>query len=37
MALHDIQELIDGLVEQVALIDCDGTIVAVNQRWLRQV
>ena len=37
MALHDIQELIDGLVEQVALIDCDGTIVAVNQRWRRQV
>ena len=36
-ALEEFQELIDGLVEQVALIDCAGTIIAVNKRWHRQV
>jgi two-component system NarL family sensor kinase len=35
--LQEIQEVIDGLVEQVALIGCDGTILAVNERWQRQV
>ena len=37
VVLHDIQEVLDGLVEQVALIGCDGTILAVNDRWRRQV
>jgi two-component system NarL family sensor kinase len=37
VVLHEIQEVIDGLVEQVALIGCDGTILAVNERWRRQV
>ena len=35
--LQEIQEVIDGLVEQVALISCDGTIMAINDRWRRQV
>jgi two-component system, NarL family, sensor kinase len=35
--LAEIQEVIDGLVEQVALIACDGTILAVNKHWARQV
>ena len=34
---REIQEVIDGLVEQVALVSCDGTILAVNDRWRRQV
>ena len=33
----EIQQIIDGLVEQIALIDCDGTILAVNESWGRQV
>jgi two-component system, NarL family, sensor kinase len=37
VALGEIQEVIDGLVEQVALIACDGTIMAVNKHWARQV
>ncbi len=37
VVLHEIQEVIDGLVEQVALVGCDGTILAVNERWRRQV
>ena len=36
-ALREIQEVIDGLVEQIALIGCDGTILAVNDSWRRQV
>ena len=36
-ALEEVQELIDGLVEQVALVNCDGRIIAVNKRWRRQV
>jgi len=36
-ALDEIQQVIDGLLEQVALIDCSGTIIAVNKRWKRQV
>jgi signal transduction histidine kinase len=36
-ALDEIQQVIDGLVEQVALIDSAGTIIAVNKRWKRQV
>ena len=36
-AFHEIQEVIDGLVEQIALIDCDGTILAVNESWRWQV
>jgi two-component system NarL family sensor kinase len=36
-ALDEIQEVIDGLVEQVALIGCDGKIVAINESWRRQV
>jgi two-component system, NarL family, sensor kinase len=36
-ALQEIQEVIDGLVEQVALVSCDGTILAVNERWRQQV
>ena len=36
-ALGEIQEVIDRLIEQVALIACDGTIVAVNNRWSCQV
>ena len=35
--LEDIQPVIDGLAEQVALIDRDGTILAVNRQWHRQV
>jgi two-component system, NarL family, sensor kinase len=35
--LQEIQEVIDGLVEQVALVGCDGTILAVNDCWRRQV
>ena len=35
--LREIQEVIDGLVEQVALVSCDGTILAVNACWLQQV
>ena len=35
--LKEIQEVIDGLVEQVALIGVDGTILAVNETWRRQV
>jgi len=35
--LQEIQEVIDGLVEQVALVSCDGTILAVNECWRRQV
>jgi len=35
--LDEIQEVIDGLVEQVALVDCAGTIIAVNKCWSRQV
>jgi two-component system, NarL family, sensor kinase len=35
--LEEIQEVIDGLVEQVALVSCDGTILAVNDCWRRQV
>ena len=35
--LEDIQPVIDGLAEQVAFIDRDGTILAVNRQWLRQV
>lgn len=35
--LQEIQEVIDGLVEQVALVSCDGTILAVNDCWHRQV
>ena len=34
---REIQEVIDGLVEQVALVSCDGTILAVNECWRRQV
>ena len=29
--------MIDGLVEQVALLACDGTILAINDRWRREV
>ena len=35
--LEEIQEVIDGLVEQVALVSLDGKILAVNDRWRRQV
>jgi two-component system NarL family sensor kinase len=35
--LREIQEVIDGLVEQVALVSCGGTILAVNDCWRRQV
>jgi len=35
--LQEIQEVIDGLVEQVALVSCDGTILAVNDCWRQQV
>jgi signal transduction histidine kinase len=35
--LEEIQEVIDGLVEQVALVACDGRILAVNDCWRRQV
>lgn len=35
--LQEIQEVIDGLVEQVALVSCEGTILAVNARWRQQV
>lgn len=35
--LDEIQEVIDGLVEQVALVACDGRILAVNDCWRRQV
>jgi two-component system NarL family sensor kinase len=35
--LEEIQEVIDGLVEQVALVACDGKILAVNDCWRRQV
>ena len=35
--LGEIQEVIDGLVEQVALVSCDGTILAVNACWRQQV
>jgi len=35
--LGDIQEVIDLLDEQVAVVSCDGTIIAVNKRWRRQV
>lgn len=35
--LHEVQEVIDGLVEQVALVSCEGTILAVNDCWRRQV
>jgi len=35
--LQEIQEVIDGLVEQVALVACDGTILAINDCWRRQV
>ena len=35
--LREIQEVIDGLVEQVALVSCEGTILAVNECWRRQV
>src|SRR6478735_12518457 len=33
----EIQQIIDGLVEQIALIDCDGTILTINESWRRQV
>ena len=33
VVLRELQAMIDGLVEQVALVDCDGTILAVNDRW----
>ena len=36
-AFHEVQEVIDGLVEQIALIGCDGTILAVNEAWRWQV
>ena len=35
--LQEIQEVIDGLVEQVALVSCEGTILAVNACWRQQV
>lgn len=35
--LQEIQEVIDCLVEQVALVACEGTILAVNDCWRRQV
>jgi two-component system, NarL family, sensor kinase len=35
--LEDIQEVIDLLDEQVAVVGCGGTIIAVNNRWRRQV
>src|SRR4051812_35049255 len=35
--LQEIQEVIDGLVEQVALVSCEGTILAVNDCWRQQV
>jgi two-component system, NarL family, sensor kinase len=35
--LEEIQEVIDGLVEQVALVSCEGTILAVNACWRQQV
>ena len=35
--LEEIQEVIDGLVEQVALVACDVRILAVNDCWRRQV
>jgi two-component system, NarL family, sensor kinase len=34
---QEIQEVIDGLVEQVALVSCDGIILAVNDCWRQQV
>ncbi len=36
-SLREVQEIIDGLVEQIALIGRDGTILAVNESWRRQV
>lgn len=35
--LEELQPLIDGLAEQVALIGTDGIILAVNRQWRRQV
>ena len=35
--LRDLQSMIDGLSELVALVDCDGTIRTVNQRWRREI
>jgi signal transduction histidine kinase len=37
VVLNELQAMIDGLVEQVALVACDGTILAVNYAWRRAV
>ena len=35
--LRDLQSMLDGLSELVALVDCDGTIRTINQRWRREI
>jgi signal transduction histidine kinase len=35
--LEEVQPVIDGLAEQAALISKDGTILAINRHWRRQV
>ena len=37
VVLQELQAMIDALVDQVALVLCDGTILAVNDRWRREV
>lgn len=37
VVLQELQAMIDGLAEQVALVACDGTILAVNYTWRRAV
>lgn len=37
VVLQELQIMIDGLVEQVALVSCEGIILAVNDRWRQEV
>lgn len=37
VVLQELQAMIDGLVEQVAIVASDGTILATNDRWRREV
>jgi signal transduction histidine kinase len=37
VVLEELQAMIDGLDEQVALVACDGAILAVNDRWRVEV
>jgi two-component system, NarL family, sensor kinase len=37
LAFRELQAMIDTLVEHVAVVGCDGTILAINRKWRREV